>query len=184
MPTLHIQLTKSDQPIELSQDITSQHMRLKTIIVSATDPSNSVEEVPLAQQIHPFGYLIDLTPMGASTREITSCCRFIGENFYLSLPGVAAWTPGTPPFTFVAPDYDTPIPSPGYGEPIQYILHPNLGFDTGEVPTRFNIRTLHNMSDGTARTPLCDYYDEDADRQGLIQIDLYFEYATNDNLAS
>ena len=78
--------------------------------------------------------------------------------------------------------------------PLTRELHPNLGFDTGTVPMRFKIRTLLNTPEnGTEQCPFWDVGDGGFDNyiaggryrhRGLVQVDLYFEYGSNDNPAN
>ena len=186
MPTLHIQLTEGKQPVTISQDISAQHMRLKSVIYSGMDPSGTYDPtadpqiiLPIAQQVHANDFLVDLTDLGASTREITGFCKHIGENFYLVLPGFNASTPGLP----LVNNEGTLL---AHGKAITRVWHPNLGFDTGTVPRTFSIRTLVNLDDGC---PQCPFYDQPDPfgaslHTGLQQIDLYFEYGSNDNPAN
>ena len=113
-----------------------------------------VEPAPERQ----VGALVDLSQMGASTREFNAFSPNIGAHNYLYLPRPS----------YIAPNEQTNISQ----NPTCYFMPLNLSFNTNDIRKQFIIETKLDSSRGGA----CPFGDN-----ALHEFTLYFDYAINAN---
>lgn len=152
MPLLHIQLKANVTQVELQQEIHAQHMRLRTVYAAFGGTANARNA----------GVLVDLGgDFLGNTREINACTQAsatIGGHSYLSIPRAGTGNASGP-----ADGGDSPT--------LPFCQDMNLGLDSLTVPRSFSV-TVYNDDATKALATFSDAH--------VHQIDLYFEYATND----
>ena len=157
MPLLHIQLKSNVTQVELQQEIQAQHMRLRTVHAAFG---------PLAGVRANSGVLIDLGgDFLGNTREINSSTKaslVVGGHSYFYIP-----RPGAGQASGPADGGLSPCPP--------FICDMNIGLDSLTIPRSF---TVSVFKDDVIKN-LATFSDNE-----VHEINLYFEYQTNDETHS
>ena len=151
MPSLIITVKDAAQEILVLQDIKAQHMRLRGVSVSWGLPA-------IPTTVIQSGVLVDLSELGASSRQITGFTPEYGPHSYLYIP-----RPGY--MDHVAP------PDVLQTNQLSYYTPLNLGFDSDDVRRSFVIRTFANVDTGGAAV---------FGATGLQEYTLYIDYDQSD----
>ena len=151
MPSLILTVKDNAQEILVMQDIKAQHMRLRGVSVSWGLPT-------LPATVLQNGALVDLSELGASSRQITGFTPEYGPHSYLYLPRPGFMDHSTP-----ADILQTNV--------LSYYTPLNLGFDSDDIRRSFVVRTFANDFNGGAAT---------FGAAGLQEFTLYCDYDETD----